>query len=200
MDFSDHTYYILCTSQNICICTSLFKFSSIQFLRIFQRLVKLLHGIAFLLLYIKYSCEYNNNITKTWWKCKNFVDYKTVYELIVDSNSNLNSSLYFTIKLVFGCMFCTIEYVRVWACFSLIFSHFDEIFAESTSECGHLNPHFPQECRCCRESFLSERMIVLNQCYNPDGIRLTEDKMNAMEVFIKEPAQCECYKCGDFSR
>lgn len=54
-----------------------------------------------------------------------------------------------------------------------------------------------QECYCCRESFLKERTITLNHCYDPDGIRLTTEKLSEMEVKLREPANCKCYKCGN---
>ncbi|KAL3282610.1 hypothetical protein HHI36_005785 [Cryptolaemus montrouzieri] len=59
---------------------------------------------------------------------------------------------------------------------------------------------FLKECYCCRESFLRERIITLNHCYDPDGLRLTNEGTNAMDIKLKEPAECKCYKCGDFSR
>ena len=59
---------------------------------------------------------------------------------------------------------------------------------------------FFQECYCCRESFLRERTITLTHCYDPDGVRLTVENANSMDVKLREPAECKCYKCGDFSR
>lgn len=57
-----------------------------------------------------------------------------------------------------------------------------------------------QECYCCRESFLKERIITLTHCYDPDGIRLTQEGQASLDVKIREPADCKCFKCGDFSR
>lgn len=31
---------------------------------------------------------------------------------------------------------------------------------------------FSKECYCCRESYLKERFVILNQCYDADGIKL----------------------------
>ncbi|CAH0557448.1 unnamed protein product [Brassicogethes aeneus] len=59
---------------------------------------------------------------------------------------------------------------------------------------------FLKECYCCRESYLRERIITLTHCYDPDGVRLTGENNNAMDIKLKEPAECKCYKCGDFSR
>ncbi|XP_065221449.1 uncharacterized protein LOC135846344 [Planococcus citri] len=56
---------------------------------------------------------------------------------------------------------------------------------------------FLKECYCCRESFLKERVIVLNHCYDPDGVRLTAEKVSEMEVKLREPANCKCSKCGN---
>lgn len=58
---------------------------------------------------------------------------------------------------------------------------------------------FLKECYCCKESFLRERIISLSHCYDPDGVRLTGD-VAAMDTKLKEPADCKCFKCGDFSR
>lgn len=59
---------------------------------------------------------------------------------------------------------------------------------------------FLKECYCCRESYLKDRLVTLNHCYDPDGIRLTRDEMASMDLRLKEPAECKCFKCGDFSR
>nr|UES72899.1 bursicon beta [Carausius morosus] len=58
---------------------------------------------------------------------------------------------------------------------------------------------FLKECYCCRESFLRERTITLTHCYNPDGVRLTDDQAT-LDIKLREPADCKCFKCGDFSR
>lgn len=57
-----------------------------------------------------------------------------------------------------------------------------------------------QECYCCRENYLRERLVTLTHCYDPDGLRLEEEDKAVMEVRLREPAECKCYKCGDFSR
>ncbi|XP_049872629.1 partner of bursicon [Pectinophora gossypiella] len=59
---------------------------------------------------------------------------------------------------------------------------------------------FLKECFCCRENYLRERMVTLNHCYDPDGIRLEDEDRAIMEIRLREPAECKCYKCGDFSR
>ncbi|CAH1117998.1 unnamed protein product [Phaedon cochleariae] len=59
---------------------------------------------------------------------------------------------------------------------------------------------FLKECYCCRESFLRERIITLLHCYDPDGVRLTGEGRNSMDIKLREPSECKCFKCGDFSR
>ncbi|XP_046671521.1 partner of bursicon [Homalodisca vitripennis] len=59
---------------------------------------------------------------------------------------------------------------------------------------------FLKECYCCRESFLRERVITLTHCYDPDGMRLTSQNQASMDIKLREPAECKCYKCGDYSR
>nr|CAD7438100.1 unnamed protein product [Timema bartmani] len=59
---------------------------------------------------------------------------------------------------------------------------------------------FLKECYCCRESFLRERVITLTHCYDPDGGRLTKEGQSTMDIKLREPAECKCFKCGDFSR
>lgn len=59
---------------------------------------------------------------------------------------------------------------------------------------------FLKECYCCRESYLHERVVTLSHCYDPDGTRLTAPEMSTMDIRLKEPAECRCFKCGDFSR
>ncbi|XP_039281309.1 partner of bursicon [Nilaparvata lugens] len=59
---------------------------------------------------------------------------------------------------------------------------------------------FLKECFCCRESFLRERTITLTHCYDPDGMRLTGAPHSQMDVRLREPAECKCYKCSDYSR
>ncbi|KAH0952156.1 hypothetical protein HN011_011368 [Eciton burchellii] len=56
---------------------------------------------------------------------------------------------------------------------------------------------FLKECYCCRESYLKERFIILNQCYDADGIKLIGTDYETMEIKIREPAECKCIKCGD---
>ncbi|CAB3369689.1 Hypothetical predicted protein [Cloeon dipterum] len=58
---------------------------------------------------------------------------------------------------------------------------------------------FLKECFCCRETFMRERTLTLMHCYDPDGTRLHGDK-ETMDVKLKEPAECKCYKCGEYSR
>lgn len=59
---------------------------------------------------------------------------------------------------------------------------------------------FLKECYCCRETFLRERLVTLTHCYDPDGGRLTGPEVATMDIRLKEPADCRCFKCGDFSR
>ncbi|XP_066598729.1 partner of bursicon-like [Prorops nasuta] len=55
---------------------------------------------------------------------------------------------------------------------------------------------FLKECYCCRESYLKERFVLLNHCYDADGIKLTTEEDRFMEVKLREPAECKCIKCG----
>ncbi|ERL92791.1 hypothetical protein D910_10099 [Dendroctonus ponderosae] len=50
------------------------------------------------------------------------------------------------------------------------------------------------------ESYLRERIVTLTHCYDPDGLRLTGEGENSMDIKLREPSECKCYKCGDFSR
>lgn len=59
---------------------------------------------------------------------------------------------------------------------------------------------FIKECFCCRENYLRERLVTLTHCYTPDGVRLEDEDNALMEVRLREPDECKCYKCGDFSR
>ncbi|XP_001357380.1 partner of bursicon [Drosophila miranda] len=59
---------------------------------------------------------------------------------------------------------------------------------------------FLKECYCCRESFLKEKVITLTHCYDPDGTRLTSQEMGTMDIRLREPTECKCFKCGDFTR
>ncbi|XP_067625635.1 partner of bursicon [Eurosta solidaginis] len=58
---------------------------------------------------------------------------------------------------------------------------------------------FLKECYCCRESFLKEKIITLTHCYDPDGTRLSSPEMATMDIRLREPTDCKCFKCGDFS-
>ncbi|KAF5287748.1 hypothetical protein FQA39_LY15768 [Lamprigera yunnana] len=59
---------------------------------------------------------------------------------------------------------------------------------------------FLKECYCCKESFLRERVVTLPHCYDPDGIRLSNEELHTMDIKLREPSDCKCFKCGDFSR
>ncbi|XP_051166315.1 uncharacterized protein LOC127284733 [Leptopilina boulardi] len=55
---------------------------------------------------------------------------------------------------------------------------------------------FLKECFCCRESYLKERLILLDHCYDVDGVRLEGEILGTMEIKLREPAECKCTKCG----
>ncbi|XP_041980171.1 partner of bursicon [Aricia agestis] len=59
---------------------------------------------------------------------------------------------------------------------------------------------FLKECYCCREKQLKDRYITLTHCYNTDGLRLEDEERATMEIRIREPVDCKCHKCGDYSR
>ncbi|KAK8379263.1 hypothetical protein O3P69_019250 [Scylla paramamosain] len=58
---------------------------------------------------------------------------------------------------------------------------------------------FLKDCRCCREVHLRARDITLTHCYDGDGARLTGGKAT-QQVKLREPADCQCFKCGDSTR
>ena len=76
---------------------------------------------------------------------------------------------------------------------------------------------FSKDCNCCRESGYKERTITLRSCYDMDGHKLEEGSpasmqvpghasrvtchvscvtISLLQVTIKEPSGCQCYKCG----
>ncbi|XP_060801436.1 partner of bursicon [Amyelois transitella] len=59
---------------------------------------------------------------------------------------------------------------------------------------------FLKECFCCRENYLRERLVTLTHCYDPDGLRFDDEDNAVMEVKLREPDNCKCHKCGEFSR
>jgi len=58
---------------------------------------------------------------------------------------------------------------------------------------------FLKDCRCCRETHLRTREVTLTHCYDGDGNRLSGDNGKAT-VKLREPADCQCFKCGDSNR
>ncbi|XP_026496207.2 partner of bursicon [Vanessa tameamea] len=59
---------------------------------------------------------------------------------------------------------------------------------------------FLKECYCCKENYLRERLVTLTHCYDSDGMRFEDEENAIMEIRLREPAECKCYKCGDYSR
>ena len=75
-----------------------------------------------------------------------------------------------------------------------------------------LRSGFSKDCNCCRESGYRERTITLQSCYDQvrpgdwghhddddddqDGHRIESGSAASMQVTIKEPSGCKCYKCG----
>ena len=55
---------------------------------------------------------------------------------------------------------------------------------------------FSKDCSCCRETSYAERTVTLQHCYDPDGQRIEAGSLSTMQVTIKHPAGCVCYKCG----
>ena len=55
---------------------------------------------------------------------------------------------------------------------------------------------FSKDCSCCRETSYSERTVTLHHCYDQDGHRIEGGALSSMQVTIKEPAGCLCFKCG----
>lgn len=56
---------------------------------------------------------------------------------------------------------------------------------------------FSKDCSCCRESSYSEKTVTLQNCYDPDGQRIQSGSLASMQVTIKQPSGCLCFKCGD---
>ncbi|XP_008547494.1 partner of bursicon [Microplitis demolitor] len=56
---------------------------------------------------------------------------------------------------------------------------------------------FVKECYCCRESYFKEKVVKLNHCYNSDGEKMETEKYATMEIKLREPHDCKCYKCVD---
>ena len=50
---------------------------------------------------------------------------------------------------------------------------------------------------CCRESFLRERVATLTHCFDSNGSRLTSSKKASMDIKLREPAECKCFRCGE---
>lgn len=55
-----------------------------------------------------------------------------------------------------------------------------------------------QECMCCRESFLREKTVTLTHCYDASGVRLS-GRSASLDVKLREPADCKCFRCGELS-
>ncbi|XP_068202913.1 LOW QUALITY PROTEIN: partner of bursicon [Palaemon carinicauda] len=58
---------------------------------------------------------------------------------------------------------------------------------------------FLKDCRCCRETHLRSREVILTHCYDVDGNRLVGGK-GQLSLKLSEPADCQCAKCGDSTR
>ncbi|XP_069179667.1 partner of bursicon [Procambarus clarkii] len=58
---------------------------------------------------------------------------------------------------------------------------------------------FLKDCRCCRETHLRARDVTLTHCYDADGNRLTGER-GSLSIKLREPADCQCFKCGDSTR
>ncbi|XP_074597587.1 bursicon subunit partner of burs [Brevipalpus obovatus] len=54
---------------------------------------------------------------------------------------------------------------------------------------------FLKKCVCCRETQMRIRKVHLDECYDSDGKRLTNDR-GTMIIRMKEPEGCDCLKCG----
>ncbi|CAB4062528.1 Partner of bursicon [Lepeophtheirus salmonis] len=54
---------------------------------------------------------------------------------------------------------------------------------------------FTKDCNCCKESGYRQRSIELNNCFDPNGVRLGGTQ-GQMSVSINEPMNCKCNACG----
>ncbi|KAL1482354.1 hypothetical protein MTO96_014781 [Rhipicephalus appendiculatus] len=58
------------------------------------------------------------------------------------------------------------------------------------------SPHFgTSECNCCRETYMNRREIQLQDCFDPNGQKLYGAD-GSMTIFLEEPQDCSCHKCG----
>ena len=55
---------------------------------------------------------------------------------------------------------------------------------------------FSKDCSCCRESSYTEKTVTLQHCYDEDGERIQSGSLASMQVTIKQPTGCLCFKCG----
>lgn len=84
------------------------------------------------------------------------------------------------------------------SCTRLAFSRYREI-RESASQFFPLRiESISQECMCCRESFLREKTVTLTHCYDSSGARIT-GRNASLDVKLREPADCKCFRCGESS-
>lgn len=49
-----------------------------------------------------------------------------------------------------------------------------------------------QDCKCCRESRLVDKMVTLTSCY--DGNQLIPGQ--AVSLLVKDPVECQCFDCA----
>ena len=69
----------------------------------------------------------------------------------------------------------------------------------SESRFARLEPAlYAQECMCCRETFLREKTVTLSHCYDSSGARIT-GRNASLDVKLREPADCKCFRCGELS-
>ncbi|UYV60472.1 Bursb [Cordylochernes scorpioides] len=55
---------------------------------------------------------------------------------------------------------------------------------------------FLKFCQCCRETWMTQREVLLTHCYDKAGQRLYGDR-GSMAITVREPEGCSCHSCGD---
>ncbi|RWS22674.1 lysine-specific histone demethylase 1A-like protein, partial [Leptotrombidium deliense] len=52
------------------------------------------------------------------------------------------------------------------------------------------------ECVCCRETWMDKKELILTDCFDADGKRLSGD-LSALKAMMQEPKDCSCHKCAN---
>ena len=72
----------------------------------------------------------------------------------------------------------------------------DEVSMNKCETRAMQRSEFSKDCSCCRESSYTEKTVTLQHCYDEDGERIQSGSLASMQVTIKQPTGCLCFKCG----